>query len=261
MKRACVIGWPVEHSRSPLIHRYWLKLHGLEGAYEKEAVPPAEIDAFLRSLGERAGLRVPPFDRDADYRSYVEGRPRLEGVQTFLHSRGIRLPLGEPDDPADLATVHGLARRKSEALVRRLDRQGVTASPGARRYLEAAGRMGLGRAVLSASVRAASMLNQAGLAYLAEETVDADRILAEGLRSPPAPDGLLSVCRRLGVDPGQAVAFTGTPLGVAAGRAAGIVTVGVGDETRASGLSGAGATRVVASLTALLDVRLTTGLA
>ncbi|MGB3021001.1 MAG: shikimate dehydrogenase [Methyloceanibacter sp.] len=53
MKRACVIGWPVQHSRSPLIHRYWLKLHGLEGAYEKEAVPPAEIDAFLRSLGER----------------------------------------------------------------------------------------------------------------------------------------------------------------------------------------------------------------
>ena len=53
MKRACVIGWPVQHSRSPLIHRYWLKLHGLEGAYEKEAVPPEAIEAFLRSLGER----------------------------------------------------------------------------------------------------------------------------------------------------------------------------------------------------------------
>jgi shikimate dehydrogenase len=53
VKRACVIGWPVEHSRSPVIHRYWLKLYGLEGAYEKEAVEPAELKGFLRSLGDR----------------------------------------------------------------------------------------------------------------------------------------------------------------------------------------------------------------
>ncbi len=60
MKRACVIGWPVEHSRSPLIHRYWLDLYGVEGAYEKEAVPPEEIEVFLRSLGARgyAGANV-----------------------------------------------------------------------------------------------------------------------------------------------------------------------------------------------------------
>ncbi len=53
MKRACVIGWPVEHSRSPLIHNYWLKLHRIDGSYEKEAVPPGEAEAFLRSLAER----------------------------------------------------------------------------------------------------------------------------------------------------------------------------------------------------------------
>ena len=53
MKRACVIGWPVEHSRSPLIHNYWLKLHGIDGSYEKQAVPPGEAEAFLRSLAER----------------------------------------------------------------------------------------------------------------------------------------------------------------------------------------------------------------
>jgi shikimate dehydrogenase len=53
MKRACVIGWPVEHSRSPAIHRYWLKQYGIDGAYEKEAVPPGEAEAFLRSLAKR----------------------------------------------------------------------------------------------------------------------------------------------------------------------------------------------------------------
>jgi shikimate dehydrogenase len=60
VKRACVIGWPVEHSRSPLIHRYWLDRYGIAGAYDKEAVPPEEIEAFLRSLAARgyAGANV-----------------------------------------------------------------------------------------------------------------------------------------------------------------------------------------------------------
>jgi len=53
VKRACVIGWPVAHSRSPVIHRYWLKLYGLDGAYEMEAVRPEEIGGFLGSLRER----------------------------------------------------------------------------------------------------------------------------------------------------------------------------------------------------------------
>jgi shikimate dehydrogenase len=60
MKRACVIGWPVAHSRSPVIHRYWLRLYGLDGAYEMEAVRPEDIGGFLKSLGERgyAGANV-----------------------------------------------------------------------------------------------------------------------------------------------------------------------------------------------------------
>jgi shikimate dehydrogenase len=60
VKRACVIGWPVAHSHSPVIHRYWLKLYGLEGAYELEAVRPEEIEHFLRTLGGRgyAGANV-----------------------------------------------------------------------------------------------------------------------------------------------------------------------------------------------------------
>ena len=58
VKRACVIGWPVAHSRSPVIHRYWLKLYGLEGDYEREAVRPEEIEHFLRTLGGR-GIHRP----------------------------------------------------------------------------------------------------------------------------------------------------------------------------------------------------------
>jgi HAD superfamily hydrolase (TIGR01509 family) len=218
------------------------------------------FDELLRRFGDRTGRYVPPFDRDADYRAYVEGRPRHEGVETFLRSRGIRLPVGLAEDPAGMETVFGVARLKSEALTRRLDQQGVTALPGARRYLEAAGRLGLGRAVLSASVRATEMLEVAGLAPLAEERVDADRIRAEGLRSRPAPDAVLSVCRHLGVEPADAVAFTSSPLGLEAAHAAGVAVVGVGAGEVAAGLMRAGAARVVPSLVALLDVRLTAGL-
>ncbi len=52
MKRACVIGWPVSHSLSPVIHGYWLKEHGLEGSYVKEAVAPDDFESFLTTLGE-----------------------------------------------------------------------------------------------------------------------------------------------------------------------------------------------------------------
>jgi shikimate dehydrogenase len=60
MRRACVIGWPVEHSRSPLIHRYWLQQYGIDGAYEKEAVRPEALARFLGSLGAQgfAGANV-----------------------------------------------------------------------------------------------------------------------------------------------------------------------------------------------------------
>lgn len=218
------------------------------------------FDEFLRHVGERTGSVVPPFDRDADYRDYVDGRPRLEGVQTFLRSRGIRLPLGLPEDPPEFPTVHGLARRKSEALVRRLEQEGVAALPGARRYLEAAGRLGLARAVVSASIRTASLLELAGLAPLVEDRLDADRIRREDIRSRPAPDGVLSVCRGLGVAAHEVVSLTGSRRGVEAGRAAGATVIGVGRGELAEDLLDSGATRVVGSLTALLDVRLTGGL-
>ncbi len=217
----------------------------------------AEVfDEFLLRMSEKAARHFIPFDRDADYRAYIDGRPRLEGVHSFLDSRGIRLPEGRADDPAQADTAYGLARRKSEALARGLRRRGVTALPGARRYLEAAGHAGCKRAVVSASTSTLPMLELAGLATLVEERVDADVILAERLRSRPAPDLLLAACHRLGVRPEEAVTFTHSPEGVAAGHTAGITVVGVGDRGQGELLRGFGAESVVPSLRGLLDRQL-----
>jgi beta-phosphoglucomutase-like phosphatase (HAD superfamily) len=169
-------------------------LFDLDGVLTDSAVLHARawgevFDEFLLRLAEQTGMHFLPFDRGADYRAFVDGRPRLEGVRVFLDSRGIRLPKERADD---------LARRKGEALARGLHERGVTALAGARRYLEAAGHAGLARAVVSASASTSPMLELAGLGTLLEEQVDAGDIRTERLRSRPAPDLLLVACRRLG---------------------------------------------------------------
>ena len=214
------------------------------------------FDGFLLQLAERTGWQFVPFDRDADYRSYIDGRPRIEGVHAFLNSRGIHLPEGQADDPAETDTAYGLARRKREALTRGLNLRGVNTIGGARRYLEASGFAGLKRGVVSASTRTLPMLELAGLATLVEARVDADLIRAEGLCSRPAPDLLLAACRRLSVRPEQTVTFTHSSAGIAAGHAAGLVVFGVGDGEHNELLRGFGAEVVVSGLSVLLDHRL-----
>ena len=214
------------------------------------------FDDLRGRLSEKTGWQFLRFDAEQDYGAYIDGRPRLEGIHLFLGSRGIRLPEGRPDDPATALSAHGLARRKGDVMARGLGRDGVAARTGARRYLEAAGRAGVLRGVVSASTSTLPMLELAGLATLVEDRVDADVMEAEGLRSRPAPDLLLSICRRLDVPPEHAVTFTHSPAGVAAGHAAGLAVVGVGDGAHAELLAGFGAERVVPSLHSLLDARL-----
>lgn len=216
------------------------------------------FDPLLLRVSEKLGWHFIPFDRGADYRAFIDGRPRLEGVHTFLASRGIGLPEGKPDDPPDADTANGVANHKRDALARRMHQRGVAALDGARRYLEAAGHAGLKRAVVSASASTSPMLELAGLSTLVEEQVDADVIRHEGLRSRPAPDLLLAACNRLGIPPEEAVTLTHTPAGVAAGRTARLAVVGVGDGAQGDLLRGFDAETVVGSLSALLDPRLVT---
>lgn len=216
------------------------------------------FDELLSRRGEHAGEGFAhlarPFDARADYFAHVHGRPRLDGVREFLASRGISLPEGEPDDPPGTATVHGLANRKNEALLRRLDREGLVAFEGSRRYLEAAGEAGLRCAVVSASANTGEILKRSGLAALIDELVDGESICRDRLRAKPLPDTLLAACRALGVPPSAAVAFETTRAGVVAARAAGVALLVAVDRTgRASPLREAGADLVVGDLAELID--------
>lgn len=223
------------------------------------------LEAWSRALNElwasrsetAYGRLIAPFDAEVDYPRHIEGRPRLEGVRTFLASRGIRLPEGRPDDPPGAETVHGVANRKNEWFHRLLEQRGVGAFDGVRHYLELARDAGISCAVVSASAHTGAMLERSGLADLVHDSVDAETIAAEHLRNRPAPDRLLAACRKLAVDPPRAAAFETTRAGVAAARAAGFAWVvavdPTGDPDRLRQLRLAGADIAVSGLGHLLE--------
>lgn len=206
------------------------------------------LDPLLLEASEHPGRHFIPFDRNTEYSLYLDGRPRLEGLYLFLASRGIRVETDE---------ALAIARRKSEIVGRALHQRGLNARAGARRYLESAGRAGLGRAVVSSSTRTLPMLELADLATLVDERVDAEQIASGSLRSRPAPDLLLRACELLEVEPDEAISFTHIPDGVAAARAAGMRAIGVavGDAGRER-LRAHGAELVVPRLADLMAPRL-----
>ena len=212
------------------------------------------FDAFIFARVERTGGGFHPFNPLTDYRLYLDGRPRLDGVRDFLASRGISLPEGEPADAPGAETVHGLANRKNAALLRRLDSEGVTAAAGARRYIQLVLEVGVRGAAVSASAHTQTLLERAGLAALIESRVDGATIVEEHLRAKPAPDTLLAACSQLGVSPQQAAAFETTVAGVAAARAGGFeLVIGVGRAAQHDALRSHGADLVVADLAELLE--------
>jgi beta-phosphoglucomutase family hydrolase len=212
------------------------------------------FDAYLRERAERTGEKFVAFDPQVDYPRYVDGKPRADGVRDFLASRGIDLAEGTDDDPPDAETVHGLANRKNEALLRRIDEDGVEVFEGSRRYLEAARDAGLRRAVVSSSANTQQVLEVTGLIDLVEGWIDGITIGVEGLKGKPSPETFLAGAQCVGVEPAQAAVFEDALAGVKAGRGGrfGFV-VGVDRIGQAEALRALGADVVVRDLAELLE--------
>jgi HAD superfamily hydrolase (TIGR01509 family) len=230
----------------------------LTGAASIHAAAWAEtLDDLLLGRADRARERFgpyAPFNPRTDYEAYIHGRARLEGIHAFLASRGIRLPEGSPDDLPGAETVHGLANRKNQALLRRLAAEGVRAHAGARHYLEALRDAGLHSAVVSASSNTPAILARAGLDRLIDVRIDGQTIVTEHLHAWPAPDVLLAACDELEVEPSHAAAFETMPAGVAAGRRAGFgEVIAVERHGATDAMHQQGADLVIRDLDELLD--------
>jgi beta-phosphoglucomutase family hydrolase len=212
------------------------------------------FDTFLREHAERTGQPFEPFDRPTDYDEYVDGKPRLDGVRSFLESRGIHLPMGSPSDPPDVESVHALGTRKNDRVMELIREQGVQPYEGSVRFAELALEAGMRSAVVSSSTNCQDVLRAAGIEHLVEARVDGVVAEREGLAGKPAPDTFLAGARLLGVEPAEAAVFEDALAGVEAGRAGDFGwVVGVNRSDQAEALRSRGADVVVDDLAELLD--------
>ncbi len=214
------------------------------------------FDAFLEQRAARMGEPFVPFDPVTDYRLYVDGMPRADGVRSFLASRGITLPEGAADDPPGADTVQGLGNRKNELVVRFIRESGVVVYDGSVDYVRAARDAGLARAVVSSSANTLDVLRSAGIEDLFDVRIDGLVAVQRGLPGKPAPDTFLAAAEALGVHPSAAVVFEDALAGVEAGRAGGFgFVVGVDRTGQADALRDRGADVVVGDLSELLEDR------
>lgn len=188
-------------------------------AKEHAAAWKQMFDAYLAERAKRAGDEFVSFDPVDDYDAYIDGKLRADGTRSFLQSRGISLPEGNPDDPPEAETINGLSNRKNAILLDRLRTQGVQVYDGSVRYLEACKSAGLRRAVVSASANTRQVLESAKLTDYFEAIVDGIVAGREHLEGKPAPDTYLAAARALHLQAQDAAVFEDALAGVEAGRA------------------------------------------
>jgi beta-phosphoglucomutase family hydrolase len=202
------------------------------------------FDAFLRERAEETGEPFEEFT-PSDYDRYVDGRPRLDGVRTFLAARGIE---------QDEELVRRLGDRKQDLVLTLIRERGVEVYEGSIDFIKEAQREGLRRAVVSSSANTREVLKSVGIEDLFEAVVDGIVAEQEGLPGKPAPDTFVAGARELGADPTKAVVFEDALAGVEAGRAGGFgYVVGVDRTGQRDALAQHGADIVVDDLSELIE--------
>ena len=204
------------------------------------------FDDFLKRRSEESGEAFLEFDIEGDYRRYVDGKPRYDGVRSFLHSRGIELPFKAPGDARSLQSVRALGELKDRYFAERLRGEGVQAFAGVVELLQALREQDIRIAVVSSSKNCLPVLEAAGIEHLFDTTVDGNDIGRLGLAGKPAPDTFLEAARQLDVEVARAVVVEDAIAGVAAGRAGGFgLVIGVSRGGDIQALHEAGADVIV----------------
>ena len=249
-------------ARFPITRKlYDAVLFDLDGVLTSTAAIHADawkqmFDGYLSRRATERGEPFRPFDIDSDYRLYVDGRPRYDGVQQFLESRGIRLPRGTPDSPDTEESVCGLGNLKDRLVHKAIEAGRVESFPGSVKFLRLVRERGLKTAVVTSSRNCTLVLEAAKIDGLFDTQVDGRTIEDEDLRGKPAPDSFLLAAERLGVQPSRAVVVEDAISGVQAGRDGkfGLV-IGVDRHGDADALCRNGAHVVVNDLGELLELK------
>lgn len=210
------------------------------------------FDSYLRARAEKRGEDFQPFDADAEYRQYVDGKPRYHGVADFLAARGIELPWGTEDDAPGAETVCGLGNRKNGYFQEWLEENRVEAFPGSLALIDALRAADIRVGVFSASRNAEAVLANAGVLDRLDAKVDGKDAADHKLPGKPDPAVLLETAARLGVAPEYCVVVEDALAGVEAGAKGGFgLVIGVARGSHAQDLARAGADLVVGDLAEL----------
>jgi trehalose 6-phosphate phosphatase len=177
------------------------------------------FDDFLSRRAAAEDIVFQPFDMDDDYRIHVDGKPRLDGVRSFLESRGIRLPEGLARDPAGAQTIHGLGNKKNADFLKHVQEHGAEVFESTVDFIHSVKRHGLKTAVISSSKSCAMILDTVKLSDLFDARVDGVDSEILGIPGKPAPDIFIEAARQLKVRPERAVVIEDAISGVQAGRA------------------------------------------
>ncbi len=210
------------------------------------------FDDFLRRRAAVRGEEFRPFDVETDYRPYVDGKPRFDGVRDFLHSRGIELPEGEPDASPDEESVCGIGNHKNRMVNQSIRTQGVEPYPESIAWLRRVRAAGLKTAVVSSSSNCQEVLQATKIEDLFDYRMDGKVAARLGLPGKPAPDTFLRAARELGAAPERAVVVEDAIAGVQAGRAGGFgLVIGLASHASPEELQANGADLVVRDLGAV----------
>jgi alpha,alpha-trehalase len=207
------------------------------------------FDEYLQQRAAQEGSTFQPFDIDTDYRRYVDGKARYEGVASFLQSRRITLPYGNPSDPPDRETICGLGNRKDSLFHQALREQGVETYQSTITLIHDLRSRGLKTAIASSSKNCAKVLDAVGISALFDAKVDGLDLARLHLKGKPAPDMFLKAAALLGVQPSRAAVFEDALAGVQAGHEGNFgLVVGVDRAGQAAALKKHGADIVVSDL-------------
>lgn len=234
-------------------HKVQAVIFDLDGVITKTATVHSHawkkmFDDYLRQRAKKENKPFREFTQE-DYLAFVDGKPRYDGVKSFLESRGIVLPYGSPVDTPDMETVCGLGNKKNDAFNEVLRNEGVEVYPSTVKLMEQLHAEDIRVGVASSSKNCEAVLNAAKLSHLVETRVDGVVSAEIGLKGKPAPDIFLTAAKNLNCDPHFSVVVEDAVSGVAAGKNGNFgLVIGIAREDNKPGLWSNGADMVVEEL-------------
>ncbi len=207
------------------------------------------FDSFMHSY--YGGKNFRPFDPDHDYFQFVDGKPRDEGVRSFLASRDITLPEGRKNDDEEALTVSGMCKKKNSIFLKLLH-EGVKVYDATIELILKLNNFGFKTAVVSSSKNCRAILQSANILHLFDAIVDGTDKVSLDLKGKPEPDLFLEAAKRIGVKPQRAVVVEDALAGIEAGKRAGFaLVVAIDRHNQKAALKNAGADLVVLALSEL----------